>query len=225
VKLYGYKNGRTLRARWALEEAGVAYDYVEIDLFKGEGQSADFLKINPAGKVPVLVDGDQTITESAAICLHIGEKYPESGLLPLPGTRERTDCYRWISFVLTELDSALWTVAKHRFALPKEKRVDAVLDIAAWEYGVGAKILSEALEETSYLVGDKFSVADIVAGHVLLWARSARLEILSGTLQDYLTRLEAREGLRRAQQLASAAVNRSPSAGGLPTTHQRPATR
>ena len=202
MKLYGYKNGRTLRARWALEEAAVAYEYVEIDLFKGEGQSAEFLKINPAGKVPVLIDGEQTIPESAAICLDVAEKHPESGLLPPVRTPERTDCYRWISFVLTELDSALWTVAKHRFALPKDKRVDAVLDTAAWEYGMGAKVLSAALEGRSYLVAEAFSVADILAGHVLLWARSARLEIHSSCLKAYLAKLEARPALQRAQERA-----------------------
>ena len=198
MKLYGYKNGRTLRALWVLEEARVPYEYVEIDLFKGEAHTPEFLKINPAGKLPVLIDGEQTITESAAICLHIGEKYPESQLLPPAGTAARTECYRWISFVLTEIDSALWTIAKHRFALPKEKRVDAILDTAAWEYGVAAKILAAAVSQRDYLTG-AFSVADILAGHTLLWARSARLNVESAALDNYLHRLESREALKRAQ--------------------------
>lgn len=88
--------------------------------------------MNPAGKVPVLVDGEQ-ITESAAICLHISEKHSDSSLLPPTATPERTACYKWISYILTEMDSGLWTIAKHRFALPKDKRVDAVLNTAAWE--------------------------------------------------------------------------------------------
>ena len=198
MKLYGYKNGRTVRAVWALEEARVPYEYVEIDLFKGEARKPEFLKINAAGKVPVLVDGAQTITESAAICLHIAEKYPESQLLPSAGTPARTECYRWISFVLTEIDSALWTIAKHRFALPEEKRVDAILDTAAWEYGVAAKILAAELANRDYLAG-AFSVADILAGHTLLWARSARVNVQSDALDNYLRRLEARDALKRAQ--------------------------
>src|SRR5687767_8040952 len=102
MKLYGYRNGRTLRAAWALEEARATYEYVEVDLFKGEARKPAFLALNPAGKVPVLIDGDRVITESAAICLHVGERYPEAGLLPPAGTPERTECYQWISFVLTE---------------------------------------------------------------------------------------------------------------------------
>ena len=201
MKLYGYKNGRTLRALWVMEEARVPYEYVEIDLFKGEARTPEFLKINPAGKLPVLIDGEQTITESAAICLHIGEKYPESHLVPPAGTAARTECYRWISFVLTEIDSALWTIAKHRFALPKEKRVDAILDTAAWEYGMAAKILAAEVSQRDYLAG-AFSVADILAGHTLLWARSARLNVESDALDNYLRRLESREALKRAQSRA-----------------------
>lgn len=203
MKLYGYKNGRTLRALWALEEANVDYEYIEVDLFKGEGREPAFLKLNPGGKVPVLVDGAQTITESAAICLHIGEKFPDSGLLPPAGTPQRTECYQWISFVLTEIDSALWTVAKHRFALPKEKRVDPIVEVAAWEYRQAAKLLAGALLHRSYLVDETFSVADILAGHTLLWARSARLEGDSSTLEEYVARLAARPALKRAQSRAA----------------------
>jgi glutathione S-transferase len=199
MKLYGYKNGRTLRALWALEEAESTYDYVEIDLFKGEAQTASFLKLNPAGKVPVLIDGDHVITESAAICMHLGDKYPASRLLPPPGTPARTECYKWVSFVLTELDAALWTIAKHRFALPQEKRVDAILSTAAWEYAVGAKLLEAAVANAPYLAGDAFSVADILAGHTLMWAKSARVQLRSATLDRYLQGLEARDALQRAK--------------------------
>lgn len=97
---------------------------------RGEGRKPWFLGINPAGKVPVLDDGGRLITESAAICMHLAEKYPQSRLMPLPGTLQRSECYKWTSYVLTELDAPLWTIAKHRFALPKERRVPAVIETA-----------------------------------------------------------------------------------------------
>ena len=213
MKLYGYRNGRTLRARWALEEANAAYDYVEVDLLKGEGRTPEFLTINPAGKVPVLIDGDHVITESAAICLHVAEKYDQCGLVPPPATPARSECYKWISFVLTELDAALWTIAKHRFALPQDKRVDAVLDTAAWEYGVAVKILAAAVSAQPYLVYGVFSVADILAGHTLRWAKSARVDVQSRALDDYLKRLEARDAFQRAQARSVGGPNdRGPSA-------------
>jgi len=208
MKLYGYRNGRTLRAAWALEEVHATYEYAEVDLFKGEARTPAFLALNPSGKVPVLVDGDHVITESAAICLHIGEKYPDGNLLPPAGTPDRTECYRWISFVLTEMDAALWTIAKHRFALAAKRRVAAVMDTAAWEFSEAARMLEARVAQCDYLAGGSFSVADILAGHVLLWAKSAAVEVHSNALDAYLERLIARP----AYALASARTSQAPDA-------------
>jgi glutathione S-transferase len=191
-----------MRAAWALEEVGAEYEYVEVDLKRGEGQKPWFLAINPAGKVPVLIDGDQVITESAAICVHLAEKFPASRLLPPVGSPERTECFKWISFILTELEAPLWTVAKHRFALPEERRVSAVIDSAAWEYGVAVRILDAGLNRRSFLAGDSLTVADILAGHTLSWAKSARFELSSG-LERYLAFLLARDAARGATERIS----------------------
>lgn len=198
MKLYGYRNGRTFRALWALEEAGAQYEYVEIDLMRGEGREARFLEINPAGKVPVLDDGGTIITESAVICMHLAEKYPQRRLMPAAGTPERTQCYKWISYIVTELDAPLWTIAKHRFALPRERRVPAVIETAGWEFRAAVKILAAGLGSRRYLLGDGLTVADIVAGHTLSWAKSARLSLGSEHLERYLDSLLARDSARRA---------------------------
>lgn len=197
LKLYGYRNGRTLRALWTLEEAGAQYEYVEVDVLRGEGKSEWFLKLNPSGKVPVLVDGDLVLTESAAICLHIAERYPQADLLAPVGTAARSECYKWISFLLTEMDAPLWTIAKHRFALPADKRVPAVIETAKWEFGEAAGLLAQGLAGREWLCG-RFSVADVIAGHVLLWARSARID-LPQPLAQRVDRCAARPGFAGAQ--------------------------
>ncbi len=202
MKLYGYRNGRTLRALWALEEVQAEYEYVEVDVLHGEGRAVWFLALNPAGKVPVLVDGSLVLSESAAICMHLADRFPAHGLLPAPGTPARSRCYQWISFVVTELDAALWTIAKHRFALPREHRVPEVVATAAWEFERQAAVLDGALRDREYLC-DTFTVADILAVHVLLWAESARIA-LPATLVPYVHRLTQREAYRRAQQAAAA---------------------
>jgi glutathione S-transferase len=204
MKLYGYRNGRTLRPLWTLEEAGAVYEYVQVDIMRGEAHRDWFLKINPGAKVPVLVDGDQVITESAAVCLHVAEKYPAAELLPAPGTMPRSQCYRWISFILTELDAPLWTIAKHRFALPKERRVAAVIDTAKWEFGVALQILAQRLRAQQCLVETGFSIADILAGHTLLWAKSAGLDPLDQRSENYLRELTARPAFARARDRAAA---------------------
>ena len=203
MKLYGYRNGRTLRVLWALEEIGAPYEFIEVDLKRGEHREPEFLGLNPAGKVPVLDDGGTIVTESAAICMHLADRHPDSGLLPPLGTPERTECYRWTSFILTELDAPLWTIAKHRFALPSDRRVPAVIETASWEFRNAASVLASALKDRPYLAGAAFSVADILAGHTLLWAKSARIPLGSDFPDAYLERLLARAAVTRARAAAN----------------------
>lgn len=203
MKLYGYRNGRTLRALWALEEIGAPYEFVEVDLKRGEHREPEFLGLNPAGKVPVLDDGGTIVTESAAICMHLADRHPDSRLLPPVGTPERTECYRWTSFILTELDAPLWTIAKHRFALPSDRRVPAVIETASWEFRNAASVLASALKDRPYLAGAAFSVADILAGHTLLWAKSARIPLGSDFPDAYFERLLARPAVTRARAAAN----------------------
>ena len=206
MKLYGHPNSRATRALWALEEVQADYEYVHVDLKTGQGRSESYLALNPAGKVPTLVDGELVITESAAICLYLGDKFPESGLVPPIGTAERAECYRWVSFAISELEQPLWTIAKHRFVLPEEKRVPAILQTAFWEFSIAASVLTKGLANRPYAAGEKFSVADILLGHTLAWARSTRIELGHETLNDYADRILNRPALARARERARIAA-------------------
>ena len=81
MKLFEFAPTRSIRARWTLQELNVEFEAVTVNLIAGEHQSPAFLKINPAGKLPALVDGDMVLTESVAI-LYLAEKYPDRGLIP-----------------------------------------------------------------------------------------------------------------------------------------------
>jgi glutathione S-transferase len=214
LTLYGYRNGRTLRPLWTLEEVCATYDLVEVNIMEGEGRAGWFQKLNPAGKVPVLVDGDLVICESAAICQYVAEKFPEYGLLPPVGTSGRAKCYQWISYLLTELDAPLWTVAKHRFALPLELRIPDVVSTATWEFSAAVGLLEQAIEDRAFLVEDCFTVADVLAGHILLWATSARVMASGGPLLRYLDRLTSRPAYIRAQARARPAVRSQDTCAG-----------
>ena len=213
MKLYGYRNGRTLRALWALEEAAVAYDFVEVDIVRGEGRSPWYLQIHPEGKVPVLVDEGAVISESAAICLHLADKYPAARLLPAPGTAARSQCYKWISFVLTELEPPLWAIAKHRFVLPVEQRVPAAIDTASWEFAGAARVLADGLGTRRFLTADHLTVADVLAAHTLMWARSARLRFSDDRLAHYLEGLLERPALTQARAVAAGAATATRTPG------------
>ncbi len=200
MKIYGCPNTRSARAVWALEEAGAEYEYVKVELMKGEGRRPPYIQINPGGKVPALIDGDLLLTESAAICTYIGDKFPDSGLTPRPDTPERALYNQWCFFVIGELEQSLWTLAKHRFAIPEKWRVPAVMETALWEFSVAAKVLDARLGDKEYAVGGGFTAADILIGHALSWARAFQVPLGLPALEAYADRMLSRPALARARE-------------------------
>ena len=104
MKLYEFGVSRSTWVHWVLREAGLEYETVSIDLIKGEQRSPEFLAINPYGKLPVLDDAGTVITESAAICTYIAEKFPEANLIPVPATAARAHYHQWICFCIAEME-------------------------------------------------------------------------------------------------------------------------
>jgi glutathione S-transferase len=216
LRLYGCTNTRSMRVAWALEEAGAEYDYEPVNLRKGEGRRPSFLRINPSGKVPVLVDGDLVLTESAAICTYIGDCFPTSGLTPAVGSADRARYNQWMAFAITEVEQPLWTIHKHRFALPTELRVPAVEEAARWEFGRACRVLEKGIGEKVFVVGDRFTAADIMLAQVIAWAPSTGIEVESPLLKAYAERLLSRPALDRAiARETAAAAERDTQAGSL----------
>jgi glutathione S-transferase len=103
MKLYEFAPTRSIRVRWTLQELGVDFEPIRVNLLAGEHRRPEFLKINPAGKIPVLVDGDLVLTESVAIVLYLADKYSNKGLIP-DDLKERAQVNRWL---LTKAGSSL----------------------------------------------------------------------------------------------------------------------
>jgi len=198
LTVYGCPNSRSMRMVWALEEAGADYAYVLIDLFRGAGRSPDFLKINPAGKVPALVNDGVALTESGAILLWLAERYPEAPLMPpVADSAARAEALQWLMFALTELEPPLWAIAKHRFVLPESRRVPAIEDTCRWEFACACSLL--ALGQRTFVAGDRFTVADIVIAHCLAWAQSAKVEVVPAQLLAYMETHWSRPAAQRAR--------------------------
>jgi len=199
LRLYGFPRTRTLRALWTLEEAEADYAFVRVDFFTGQHAAPPYSAMNPMGKVPTLVDGDLVVTESAAICTYVADRHPASGLAPEPRTAERARFDQWCFFVATELEQPLWTMAKHRFVLPEDKRVPAIMETAAWEFARAMPVLEAGLGGGDFLLGDRLTVPDILAAHTLSWAIGSGVEIGSAAVDAYARRLLERPAFARAE--------------------------
>src|SRR6185295_11491076 len=132
MKLYGAPPTRALRVIWLLNELGLEYEMLPVDILKGETRKQDFRALNPAAKVPVLVDGSLVLTESAAIQLYLADKNPQAGFIP-DAVEDRAQMYRWIFFLVTEIEQPLWRIARHTTIYPKEKRLPQDIELATQE--------------------------------------------------------------------------------------------
>lgn len=127
--MHGVPPTRVLRALWLLNELEIDYELVPTEPLSEEARSPAFRALNPAGKVPVLVDGEVVLTESAAIQLYLAEKFPESGLIP-ENIADRAQMYRLIFFLVTEIEQPLWRIARYTVIYPEERRIPAEIENA-----------------------------------------------------------------------------------------------
>ncbi|AQU84253.1 MAG: glutathione S-transferase family protein [Halomonas sp.] len=198
ITLYSFPNSRSVRVAWTLEELGLTYNCQHVALDKGEGQSAAHLVRHPDGKVPALEDGELTLFESAPICRYLAEQYGDGNLLPSSVT-ERAQVDQWLSFIVTEIEQPLWLQAKHKFALPQDKRVSSVLPTAAWEFQRALQALERRYDGKENLVGDSFTLADLFLAHTLTWATSMKHR-LPESLTSYRERHMQRSAVTRAME-------------------------
>ncbi|HMJ11108.1 MAG TPA: glutathione S-transferase family protein [Polyangiaceae bacterium] len=207
MKLYGFGPSRSIRVVWMLQELGVEYEFVNVDMTKGEHKTAEFLKINPAGKLPVLVDGDLLLTESVAINLYLAEKYPEKGFLPAD-LAARAHVISWLLFAATELEQPLWRMARHRNLYPKEKRIPEELPLARKDFTDMAAVLDAQLQGRQFLVGDNVTVADFVMAYTLDWANEVELLETFPGLRAYMERMYERPNAAPRLAVALASVRK-----------------
>lgn len=191
LKLYGSPPTRVLRAMWLMHELGLEYQLLPVDLPGGEAQQPAFLALNPAGKVPVLVDGDVVLSESVAIQLYLADKHPQAGLIPsVPA--QRAEMYRWLFFTVTEIEQPLWRIARHTFIYPEQERLPADVELATRECKAMLGIVERHLQGRDVFVGDRLSVADFNAAYVLDWAHAAGMLDESPRLREWRRSMYAR---------------------------------
>jgi glutathione S-transferase len=181
-----------------LEELSVPYTLVRIDMSKKEHKAPEYLNIHPHGQVPAFVDGDLTLFESAAICAYLADKVPEMNMAPAIGTPERGLYYQWLVYSMATLEPPIVQVILHTVMLPEAQRSAAQAEEGRKNFAQVAQVIEKALSGKQFMVGDRFSVADIMIGSTLGWAQM--LGMLGGypALEAYVGTLAARPAFQRA---------------------------
>ena len=210
LKLYEFAPTRSIRVRWTLQELGVPFEAVTVNMMAGEHKAPAFLRINPAGKLPALIDGDLMLTESVAICLYLAEKYPDKGLMPRE-LGQRAELYRWLMFAATELEQPLWRIARNLNVYPEDKRVPADIANARDDFAAMAAVLDEHLKSRQFLVGNSVSVADLIMAYTLDWANEMQMIDGFPNLKAYTARMYARPRAAPRIAAALASVGLSPA--------------
>jgi glutathione S-transferase len=183
-RLYFMPRTRSNRVLWALNEIGAPFESTLVT--SEERRSPEHRARHPLGRVPAFELDDGTMMfESAAICLQLGDLYPESGLLPPPGSAARALVYQWVMFGMTELEAPLYRwIGDMQHA--------ATDSPAAGRFAEASDAIAAALNGQTWLLGDQFTVADIVCVGVLGSAASRGLLEPWPVLADYVRRGEAR---------------------------------
>ncbi|MCU0537284.1 MAG: glutathione S-transferase family protein [Hydrococcus sp. Prado102] len=197
LKLYGGKLSRASIVQWYLEELEIPYEYIQLDMQAQEHKQPEFLAINPMGRVPAIIDDDFQVWESGAILLYLAEKYSQIASL-----QERTILNQWILFGNSTLSSAI---------LVKENLLKEAPELLT--------ALNQILKQQPYLMGDRFTVADVAVGSILAYIPimmkmdvSAYPEVVNETKQlmskidlnsypalfDYVKRLTARSPFQKS---------------------------
>jgi glutathione S-transferase len=199
MKLYWAPRTRSLRALWVLEEAGVPYERVRINLAAGEHKSADYRAINPMAKVPALTDGVVAVTESGAICAYVAEVHPEAGLAPPVSDPARAHYLRWLFFSPGCIEQAF---------LAKFANVSVRPEAAGYgDFDRVFDVLEAAVATDPWLLGEKFSAADVMIGLDLHFGIDIfKLVPSRHALRTYVDRCLGRPALQRAKAIEAAGV-------------------
>ncbi|MEJ8562337.1 glutathione S-transferase family protein [Yoonia sp. GPGPB17] len=191
--LFASKASRSLAGYWMLEELGIPYEVVDVDIRERKNREPEFLKINPSGRVPVVSVDGMVVSERPAICALLADRFGYGALAPKIDAKDRGPYLKWLVYATAVLDPAIAVRASH---------LDAPLRHTTWDSAQDAvDILDQALDGQEWLLGDQFTAADVAIGSVITMAQFNDLLPESQILDDYGNRLKARSAFQRAERL------------------------
>ncbi len=205
IVLYHHPFSRAAGSIWALEEVGVDYELRWVDIMAGAQKAPEIVALNPMGKLPLLTDGDQVVTEVAAIALYLADRYAYGSLAPKVDDPARGTYLRWSLFAPSVIEPG---------SMAKMNNWDAKPGQAGWgTYGSMLTAMESALADRAFLLGDTFSMADVVFGGTLRYMLRFNMVEKRPAFVAYAERLGARPALQRADA-RNAAVMKEHGLGG-----------
>lgn len=210
ITFFHCPNTRSKGTRILLEELGADYELHALNMKAGEQRSPAYLAVNPMGKVPAIRHGDALITEQGAVYLYLADLYMDKGLAPALDDPLRGPYLRWMVYYGSCFEPALVDRAqKHPPASPSM--------CPYGDFDTMLKTVTDQLERGPYMLGDRFSAADILWGTALTWTTGFQLVPMSPVIQAYIDRINARPAVQRvtaldaelSAQLASQAAEKS----------------
>ena len=197
ITLYGTPVSRAGRCLWMLEETGVPFENVPTS-FTGGSRTPEFLRLNPNGRIPVLDDEGTIVWESMAINLHLADRYGRD-LAPRDAA-ERAHMVQWSFWAMTEIEPGLIDAFLHRAMLPAAQRKPEVAAAGEAKLARPLAVLDAELAGRSWLVGDRFTVADLNVASVLLIAPVAQIDLAKYPhVQRWFSACTARPAGQRAR--------------------------
>jgi glutathione S-transferase len=190
ITLYTNPMSRGRIVHWMLDELGVPYEIKLLDFEKGDHKKPEYLKINPMGKVPAIVHRGVVITEAAAICTYLADAYPDRKLAPAADDPQRGTYLRWLFFGAGCVEPA---IVDKLFARPAVER-KAALGYGSYDDTLNA--LETALKPGPYILGERFSAADVYVGAQLQWGLMVKALEPRPVFLQYVDRLAQRPALQ-----------------------------
>ncbi|MEQ9365765.1 MAG: glutathione S-transferase family protein [Leptospirales bacterium] len=202
LTLYYAPRTRSFSALWLLEELGEEYRLESFDFATARHKKADYLALNPMGKVPLVVVGDLPVAELGAIAIYLSDCYPRARLSPLFEDPQRPAFFRWTFFSSAIMEPAFGQ-KMFQWEIPAKS--------AAWgSFDQMLEVLTNAVTEHTWLLGDSFSSADILVGSNLRVGQMLGIIPEEGPIQDYISRLKNRDGFVRAATIEARESDRFP---------------
>jgi glutathione S-transferase len=192
LTLYHAAPSRSSIALWMLEEVGEPFDIRLLSFKKGETRTADYLKVNPMGKVPALKHGDVVVTEAAAICTYLADVFPQAKLNVPVGDPRRGPYLKWLFFGPTCVEAAIMDRSFPRAGEPPRQA------LGYGDHESVMNVLSEAVQRGPYLLGEQFTAADVVIGSGLRWGMMFKGIPERPEFVAYAGRLAERPAAKRA---------------------------